>query len=230
MKKYLSVLLCLLLAVALLLTGCNGNKPEKDDDDGKTTTTTTVYVPTDEEAIVGKWVWNAKLSQFVNMDSLLGEEMGEMAEYFDFSDLVVDLVYEFNADGTAKAGVQDESFPDLVNDIVDITIDGTFKMLEDMVESMNMTMEEYYASAQTTKEELIAQMKQSMDTEELETQLKDKLKETALNGYYALKDGKIYISNEKATLMNGENGSVYTLNGNTLTVKESGMEIVLNKK
>lgn len=235
MKKYLAILLCLLLAVSLLLTGCSGNKPtdDNDDNDGGTTTTTTAPAPTDAQQIVGKWTWKINASDMgYDMEDLMGDSMGAAAEYFDFPEIAVYFTFDFAADGTVKIDCDETKLEALAEDLIDEMIEGMLEYMDATLQDQNdMTLDEYLQAQGSTKEQFVSALEAQLDTEALVDNLltSSGAEDMQMEGYYKVANGKIYLGKNEADLDNESNGAAYTLNGNNLTIETGEMEIKLTK-
>lgn len=88
MKKQLSIILCIVLAVSMLftMTGCGSEQDE----------------------LIGRWEGEIDFSDYFN--SMFPEVLGEeIASYLDFKDVSVIMIMEFDEDGIMTTSADEDS-------------------------------------------------------------------------------------------------------------------------
>ena len=170
-----------------------------------------------------------KLADMVDMNEVMGEEMGSMAEYFDFSDLSFSVSFVFNADGTMKIEMSDATVEKIAEDMIDITIEGVLKLTDEMLQAQGSSLEAALEEQGMSKDQYIATLKSDMDTDDLVDKLKEEMGPINSEGRYGFKDGKLYMGESADTLYDADNETEYEFLGNTLTVKEGDNTYVLTK-
>ena len=162
MKKFLALLLAALLLISTLVltTGC-AKSDDKDDDqkteekaddkekadedeadedeDDKSDKKSDKKDKKDEDSIVGKW--KGKLDVTEEAIYSLFDEDEDWDDYFDFDDVSVVIIAEFDEDGTNTVSVDEDATADSMNDFVDTLEDGLLEYL-------------MYANGVETEEEL----------------------------------------------------------------------------
>lgn len=189
MKRIIAITLTLAMA-ALLLCGC-GN---------------------DRTKLEGTWQTEVDLSQQVNQMIL-----GEVSEYFDFSNFTITFLLTLNADGTYSLRPEETSAKAAFDSLLVRLKDGFIKFYEaEIAEAgLDMTVEELLATRNTTMDDLIETLRKTIEEDGLAAEL---VKANTREGQFDAKDGKLYLS---AGLEYGVDENVYdtyTLEGNTLTL------------
>ena len=206
MKK-LTKLTVLLLALVMVLSlcACGG------DDAGK--------------ALVGSWGLEYDLAD------ALANELG--SDYADFdASLKMTLMFDFNADGTFKMYVEEESFTKNFDAWLDELVDYSADMLYDILEGQGMSREEaddfilqtFGMNMDEYTQALRAELASELDANEL-------MGEVETSGTYKTKGDKLYMA-EGSDKIDESYYDIFTVSGNKLTldlpegVDESEGEIV----
>lgn len=225
MKKLLCLLLCALMCVtvALGMSAC-GDKSDVDTGSNQSESPK----KTAEELIIGKWVCDFKFTKDFFNQILDDEEAGmeEMLEYFDLSKLSLKIAMEFKNDGTAKAGVADKDAEAFVDAYIEVMGDGMIKTMEDIAEEAGMTFDDYLEQMGMTEKEFIDSFKQEIDTNEIKNQFIDGV--VGESGYYQIKDGKLYTSDDKT--FEEDEAEEFEVTEDTLKLKMEGIEVVFTRQ
>lgn len=229
MKKWLCLLLAVLMLVCLCACGEKDDKDNKDedststttladdngDDDEESPTTTTTTAPrSDAELIVGTWEARMDLSDLYN--TMLAASVGEMAEYFTMKDVCLTITQEFKADGTFESRVEKAAIDEFLASIKTVLKNGFIAYLEAIIEGQGVDM---------TVEELLEQQGTDVDTmvdAAFDGMALDSIGDSFKNaGKYKLEDGKLY----SATGLNGDIDETvyetYVITENTLVLTAS---------
>lgn len=246
MKKF-SKLLALLLALAMVvcLTACN-----KDEDDGDKSSKETTAAPQqgevtpapsapaatdptpstpvatdptpsapaaqngDEEALLGTWTYRADISPVFT--TMLTPMVGD-ASLLPNAPLYADVTYVFEANNvvTTTLKIDDASFTTYMNGLNEAMVEITYLAAE----ASGMSRTDFDAAVQqeynmTTAEYVAAMMEESMSTS-LETM------NTSETGYYMVDAENKTIYFGDVTTGTAEEGMVYSLSGNTMTITEA---------
>ncbi len=227
MKKLLSLLLCVLMCItiALGISAC-GNKKEADPGSGSNQSESSKKIA--EELIIGKWVCDFKFTKDFLNQVLDDEEAGmeEMLEYFDLSKLSLKINMEFKDDGTAKIAVADKDAEAFIDAYIEVMSDGMIKMMGDIAEEAGMTFDDYLEQMGMTEEEFIDSFKQEIDTNEIKSEFIDEI--TGDSGYYQIKDGKLYISDDKT--FEEDDAQEFEVTADKLKLKIDDIEMVFTRQ
>lgn len=195
-KRIAALLLALVMVFALC--ACSDGGSGKDKGKGEK-----VEKKTDAELIVG--TWEAEMS----MTDYYGDDMGELEgleDYFDFDKIKITMTFEFEEDGTYTISVDGDEA-----EIKAILRDGYKKLLNDMLEGTDYTLEDAAAEEGMTVDELLdALMEESFGSGDL-IDVDDEL------GEYKLKNGKLYLIEDGDELDEGDYFE-YKLKGDKLTL------------
>ena len=174
MKKVLSLSLVLMLVLSLLvsLTACDNNGGDKGKKEDKV------------DPIVG--TWEAK----IDMADGLNENLGEMSEFFDIDEFEVTFTIEFQEDGDYEIDADDKEYKAALKSI-DFK-KGMTKYLEALLEAegVDMSVEEYLASAGMDLDELV-------DEAFSDEALEEAIKESETKGVYKVKGDKLYMAEDE---------------------------------
>ena len=231
MKKWLCLLLAVLMLVCLCACGEKDDKDDKDststttladdngegddegDDEESPTTTTTTAPRSEAEMIVGSWAGEMDATEMFN--SMLSMMAGEMGDYFKLDKKVyLTVTQEFKADGTQKSGVDSDSVDKFIDDVLAAMKEGMLAYFEDLIEGqgLDMTVEELLDMQGVDMDAVLEQARENMPMDGF----------GASEGKYRIEDGKLYTSN---SLDADIDESIYTtcvVTENTLTL--TGME------
>ena len=192
MKKSIAIILCLVMALSVLLTGCGS----------------------DADKLVGTWKATIDMSSYLN--DTIAEADAEIAEYFSFEDLTFDVIMTFGENGECAMEADEDSWSDMAEKLgeqMKVSYEAYFK---DLLKSMgvDMTVDELLSASGTTMDDMIDEMLDEMMSS-------DVLSEMESEGYFKLQDGMIYISEEKDDAFDEDVANPYTLDGDNLTIKAS---------
>lgn len=198
MKK-VSKLTVLLLALVMVfsLCACGGSDAGKD--------------------LIGTWAIN------YDMADALAEELG--SDYADFhAPLEMTLMFDFNADGTFKMYVEEDSFTSNFNTwmdaFLDYSVDSGMEMLYEMYESYGLTAEEVndaiYEEFGMSMEEYV---RETLAAElDMSSEISALLKEVETTGTYETKGSKLYMA-EGSSKIDTNAYDIFTITGNKLTLE-----------
>ena len=188
MKKWLALMLVLLLAVSMMaLAGCGDDKKKdgKDDDkgesvtttvtdggtvttvssaDGEMTVTTTVQTPVvtpdvPAATVVGKWK-----SEAIDAGEKMKEEFTDLesGEYYNFGSYVYYEYVEFFADGTCKTYADAQEWKAVVEGITRDLTAGMEAQLTDMAEEYGISLSELLESMEYSSVEALVEEQMSV--------------------------------------------------------------------
>lgn len=182
MKRILSILL--LIATALcLLAGCSSNDP--------------LYLP-------GTWYAQVDISENVNtvLENAFGTDM------FAVKDMIVTMKLTLNSSGMYLMEVTNHSFSDAYENMM-LQIEETLtKVLEDTIadEDMMLTVEEYLSMSDTTMEETMDDLSDSLDEYGFDDEI----------AHFTTSEASWYADETKLTF--GATSFSYKLKGEKLTI------------
>ncbi len=196
MKRTLSAILCLVmvLGIALCMSACGGDS---------------------KPSIEGTWKANWDMSEYLN--DYLGESMdgSGMEDYFVFSGITLDLIFEFDKEGKAKLYTDESTVDSCVDALVDNMIDGFSEYFDDnpdltggmsfeeLLAASGMTVDTFIDSALGgSKDTLVEQMTSGVENE----------------GYYKLDGNKLYIEDTKEELEKSEEYQEIELKGDKMSM------------
>ena len=192
MKKFLSIALSIvMLASMLLLSGCGS------------------------QAIVGKWEGEMDMTDALTEEILASDE--GMAEYFEFKDFKVDVIYEINSDGTYSYEMTEESLKEAMNAVVDAMKEGMPAYLEAMASEMGMTFDDLLPLMEVSS---VDEMIDTMFTDEMMEEMLSDMDDLSGEGKYKAEDGKFYTSDDLDSDVSEDEYMSYELDGKTLTFTE----------
>ncbi|MBR5223957.1 MAG: hypothetical protein IKV81_07330 [Clostridia bacterium] len=181
MKKILSLILTVLIILStLLLSGCG--------DKGK---------------FVGKWTTTIKLADKLNEKFKADENM---AEYVNFTEFNVTLIYTFNKKGTYSVTVDEnetkKSFAVAQKDFEKIV--ENYMVASMKAQGFDMTLEQILKLSGTSMEEIIG----GSFNDEL---FDDLTGDIATSGNYKVKNGKLYTTGSTAEKVNEDDYETYEI-------------------
>lgn len=196
MKKKSTVWLSVLMMIVMCVTvaGCGSKKQSKNNE------------------LVGRWTCTLDLASVIE-DAMAGEsasdeDMEELKNYFDFSNLKLVLNLTFTEDSKSTMQITEESFRGFVEEVKVVLSDGMLKMMEELYD---MSEEEILQQADMTKEEFTDSMMESSGFDD--DSVKDMLDELeSEESAYEVKDGVI-------TFDNGET-MIYEIAGDILKITD----------
>lgn len=138
------------------------------------------------ESIVGTWKTTLDITDLLTQ-ILIDEEPGAAA-YFQFSDLIIGIVFTFNNDGTCACEVDKASITAMEESLVKSLRDGTRSMLTDLFKAQGIavSLDEYLASTGTSFDYIFNEVFDGLDTDDLIADFND-------SGTYQLRDGLLYL-------------------------------------
>ena len=191
MKKIISLLLCVVLAVSMMavLSGCGGAK----------------------EDITGKWEAEVNMAEAINQ-SVAGAD-ASMAEIINFKDFTLKIELELNKDGTYKMYCDEASatkaFANLKVDFKDMMIDYLEKTISDA--GLEMSIDDMLALTGLNLDQLIEESFTDAILDEM-------ISEMYSEGQYKAENGKFYTSDDIDEAPASTAAESYTLEGNKLTL------------
>ncbi len=187
--------------------------------------------PKDEELILGEWTCEVAGSDFgYDLNEMVVGNLGDAAQYFEFSDMTFTFNFSFYEDGTLDASVNQESLNETMQTVVDEFVEGYINYMEAEAEALyGMSLDELLEAENMTRQEFV-----DLCYEQFSDVFEENFGEIDLDAfeelnYYALSEGKLYISDSEYDLMDEENGIAYTLDETTLTVDNDGVTMVFKK-
>ena len=181
MKKLFAILLTLAMLLGLAACGSSGSAAK----------------PT----IVGTWKGSVDI----------GAAMAAATQMEFDEPLEMGITFTYNADGTYSARVDEDSFEDFAETMVDLMIELSISMSG----NPDYDLEAELAKEGMTMEEFREQLKTSMNID----QMREKSGE---NGFYKYEDGKIYTAEDKDDLEAGDYIEItyVTLTSSKMTVTD----------
>lgn len=142
MKKQIAVILCLVMLISVLFSGCGA------------------------PSIVGTWEGSVDMTQVLNEEIAAGDE--SMAEYFNFEDITLDISLVFNEDGTCAMVFSEESFEAMMEKLMEQMLPALSAMMEEL---SGMSLDDMLALSGITEEEMMegfmSEMMAGMDMSEM---------------------------------------------------------------
>jgi len=230
-KKLLALLLAIVMVLSLAACGSTDDDDDDDDKDKEGTSATDEDKDgededtdedkqdddkkdddkkddEDEDSLVGKWEGEMNLG--AAMDAMLTGEV--LFSYCDFDDLAVTMTFTFDDDGTLEIEVDEDSCKDMVDDIVDIVMDG----IEEYLDANGATWDDVGATKSEMREAMMEQFSEDAIMEMAESM--------AGSGYYVAVDDRIYTAEDEDDLEDevDEDSSYmeFSLKGDKLTIKD----------
>lgn len=217
MKK-LNKLLALLLALAMVfcLVACDAEL--KDDDDKETEGTSNVEEkpePTDEELLVGEWVYRYDLGEA--MGEMLAESTGEESLAPDEA-FYLNLIFAFEDDEYVMAMEIDKKS---VEKYMEALVDNLIDYMIEMAGEEGMSKEDLEQEAQNTYDMSLEEYIATMADEMVEEYFGEMSYESDAM-YYRVdaEAGRIYVAEDKDDLEDSDQYMVYTVEKDELTVKK----------
>lgn len=173
----------------------------------------------DTAKLIGTWKSDdINLNQAL-LEAIAGEDE-ELATYFDFSDINMVIMMEFNEDGTYKMYTDEENVNEMAENIKKDICAGFEKQFGDMGAAANMTAQEVVEAA--GYESIEALVDSSINTTDLTEGFTYKTE-----GKFILKDGYFFATDDtklNPPTNNTDDGEAYTLDGDKFTLKASVTE------
>ncbi len=166
MRRVIAVTLCVLMLLAVTLTGCEKKDP-----------------------LLGTWTGTVELADVIN-EELIGTDE-EMATYFNFSDLDIEFVMTFGEDGACTFEISKDSIDTMMEKLSGQMNDGMGKMIEDVLKQagVDMSVEEYLTMMKMDMDALIEEaLAGAVDESDFE--------DMTFEGYYKGKEGKLYLNED----------------------------------
>lgn len=192
MMKLISVVL--VLTMVMMLGGCGASQ---------------------KDALLGTWEATLDLTEMMNEEMQMDEEM---AEYITVSDFSLKMVMTFNEDDTYSMNIDKASVEAAMESMMGDLEAGMTKYFEDMLTEMGMT--------DVSVDDLLAEMGMSMDQLMEESyaaamEEEDLFGELDAEGNFKVKDGKIFLSDGKDYAVDENVYDTYTLENGVLTLTET---------
>ncbi len=217
MKKLLALCLCLFVCLSLTvgLTACGGEYPEDS------------AVVTDDEAkelIVGDWVGNIIVPDEVVSD--LKNELGDMDEYVDLSNLTLEVSLNFTEEGKGEMTMSKEAVKDFAEKVTDIICEGAVDYLRDKLEISDEKWANYLEEIGMTEQELIDSVLEKIEVENLTEEIADALEYNKFR--YKIENGMIFISETKE--FNEEDAVDYKMTDEALYIQVEEIAVKFERK
>ena len=202
MKKFWSLLLCLLLTLSLTMSLCaceNDSTPNSGDSQPSTPSE-----PSEpENLLVGKWQWNLDLTKKFNA-ALSGKDLEILAvNRFDYR-----VFLELNEDGTAQLYIQQDYAFNEYYWIASMLEQGLISVVPN---AFDMSLEEFLQSKNTTLDALVESIMAPLHPHALGIDL---------TGYYKVEGNKLYLSEDLD--FTEDEADIFTLNGGNLVIENEG--------
>lgn len=176
------------------------------------------------DPIVGTWVTVIDMTDTMN-ETIAGQEA---ASYVKFKDLSVSMNVTFREDGTYLMEEDPDSVSNMVNAYESQINDGMMAYLEHIISDMwnGMTLDDYLIMVGMTREEALDMISDGVFRSE---DVLDDLKTMSVEGNYKTESGRISMSNSLDESANLTSSNEYTLEGDSLTIIESGISVVFER-
>ena len=197
MKKRLVSVLCIVLLVTLVLSGCG--KSEKD-------------------ALIGKW--NGVMDATDYLNQVMGAEDPVVGQYMQVSDFSIRYVITFNEDDTYSLKVDRAAFDVTVDNLMDEIEAGVMAYLEDEIKNagLDMTVDELLEASGISIDAL---MEESFPDGVFD----DVIESMEMEGKFKVDDGKLMLSESLSTIPDPAVYERYTLDGDKLTIEQGTAEV-----
>ena len=179
-----------ILAFVLVLCLCGCTAPAAETSTPSTTVAPTISA---EEAISGTWLTTVDCTQMCNeyILNLMGQEL---ADYFDFSQVSVDLTLILNPDSTFKLTITQEAVEACANQLDEAMQADLHEYLENLLADKleNRTLDQYLRAANLSMADLLVDA--GIDIPLMATSLLDQLRALPCSGTYYISDGLLHIA------------------------------------
>lgn len=195
MKKYIALLLCLVLALSLCACGAKEN-------------------------LVGTWKTNVELAGLFNEEiAASGDEA--MAEAMKLDSFALPLILELREDGTCSMSVDSEAMAASAEKLAQDLTNGMKAYFVAMLEEQGLEVEDpdaFLATMGLDLDALVGEMKDQFLSE-------DTFAEFTTEAKYKAEDGKLYMSDDLESEIPTDEYNTYTLDGDTLTLDVGNMVV-----
>lgn len=195
MKKYIALLLCLVMVLSLCACGAKEN-------------------------LVGTWKANINMAEAFNAEiAASGDEA--MAEAMKLESFDLPLILELREDGTCKLSVDNDAMAASVEKLAEALTNGMKSYFVTMLEEQGLEVEdpdEFLAAMGLDLNTLVEEMKNELLSE-------DTFGEFTTECKYKAEDGKLYMSDDLESEIPTDEYNTYTLEGDTLTLDVGTMVI-----
>ena len=169
-------------------------------------------------SVVGTWEASVEMKEAV-MAEVDSETRDEIAKYFDFDDLTLDMALEYKSDGTYEIEMElDELYDDLYEIIEDGLEDYLKAVLEE--EGSGVSLDELLDYLGTDIEKLAKELMSEFDIEEL-------AEDITTEGNWKIEGNIIYMSDGLDE--EPDDAAEFELNGNTLKIIDEEITIVFKR-
>lgn len=194
MKKTMKRILAVALScvmVMLLLVGCGG----------------------EQQKFIGTWECDMDMTELMNKEFAQDEETGK---YFKAEDFSILMIMTFNEDGTYSMSADDDSVKAAFESLKAMMKTGLEKYLTDMMaaQGVSMSIDEILALSGTTMDDML---EDALSEDTIDELIEDMVEE----GNFAVKDGKLFLSDGKEHTVDENVYQTYEISGDTLTLLES---------
>ncbi len=227
MKRTLTSILSLILALAMVFVfvGCDTNK-KSDDDDDDDKKSSTVEKLSDEEVFVGDWTAEYDVADMIN-DEFAGEDE-EMAKYLKISEFALTFNFEFDDEGIYTMEVDQDAFEDTLDSFKKDLEEGMRKYFEALLEEqgLDMSVDELLETQGMSFDDMLDEMFADDTIDELFSEYT----EMETEGQYKVDDGMLYTSDDVDDKPDEDEGEEYEIVDNdTIELTAEGMTLTLKR-
>ena len=186
MKKIIALTLCLILVLSLCACGA-------------------------KEDLSGTWKTTMDMSAGYNAELVAVDPT--MAEYLKLDSFDVPLIMELKADGTYTMTVDRAELETVMDQVIEVTTNGTLAYFEDILaqEGIEMDVNEALTLMGISLDDLVAELTAELDSEEFYASMGGE-------GKWKASDGKFYMTDSLDAVAGVGEYNTYVLEGDTLTM------------
>lgn len=109
--------------------------------------------------IVGTWKGTINFGETLSdaFESGLGEDAENMKKYFDFNDMTIEMVLEFDKEDNCVMKFDEASSEEFAEDVINIFSEGMQSYMNEILEPLGYSADEYAKSQGKTWDEIIAE-------------------------------------------------------------------------
>ena len=186
MKKIIALTLCLILVLSLCACGT-------------------------KEDLSGTWKTTMDMSAGYNAELVAVDPT--MAEYLKLDSFDVPLIMDLKADGTYTMTVDRAELETVMDQVIEVTTNGTLAYFEDILaqEGIEMDVNEALTLMGISLDDLVAELTAELDSEEFYESMGGE-------GKWKASDGKFYMTDSLDSVAGVGEYNTYVLEGDTLTL------------
>ena len=186
MKKIIALTLCLILVMSLCACGA-------------------------KEDLSGTWKTTLDMSASYNAELVAVDPT--MAEYLKLESFDVPLIMDLKADGTYTMTVDRAELETVMDQVIEVTTNGTLAYFEDILaqEGIEMDVNEALTLMGISLDDLVAELTAQLDSEEFYESMSGE-------GKWKASDGKFYMTDSLDSVAGVGEYNTYVLEGDTLTL------------